>query len=656
MSIYTATEYRSSACLILTFRPGLTSKGFLQEAILKRKPKSIKLLLSMDTAGQASIDPTTALHAALLIGNYEKACQQVAVCDYDSRVLFEAVLQSQRSSDWHKIVECLLETRQPVPNDDFEVLAVAHASIRHDTHLLGALMEVMGEGPWFAHFPDVDPSLDGHWQDSYLSRLVPDDAKPAQHILNLAATINRLHKDEKVIKALLKVNVPAKGMYFCIDDGLTAETWKQLIVAGLEPELEHIVQAARRNELTLLEVLCEAQVPLNTMHHLREYFRSLTAVQGAIESGSSKMLQMLVRYGADIDHPAGYDRGYTCLQLAAGNGNIGMVRLLLDKGAKVNAKRSLLRGRTAIETAAENGRLDVLKLLLLQEERLFQTAAERYQFIRASRFAEQEGHAIIFKMLRQHISWNTHDQQPFDRIQGSDYVSFHLDDMTQEVLESERREPDYWSDLDKIIHMVLEAGPDDIFDIEGIEQWVGKRPDNCLNDWTTSKTDCSTEEGNVQPKSSLTAGQQRNAECDELPSNLDGPSESMPKVDNIDDVMMFPDGLQDERVDEHTISQPPALSLHPWRGRARVLAPRAIHSVDKAPAWLDDLQHRTVTEDVGRMPGMILGEVLGEGLHIDGICDDAVDPNIAEDVSEGEHPKHFDWGFWDNEGIGRTWS
>jgi hypothetical protein len=641
-------------------------KDFLRQAILQQRPESVKLLLSMDTDGHATIDSVTILRAALLTGDYDKACQQVSVCCYDSWSLLEALKQSQRSKDYLEIVDRLLEARQPTSNDDFEIVAVACAAVNHDMHLLSALVKTLEQGPWIAHFPDhnsfqYDPS-----------RWVLDDAEPAEHIIDFLS----VYRNDKVIKTLLELNVPVKGMRFDTGDRLTAETWKQLFAAGLEPKPLHLIDAVFLNMLTHVKVLHEAKVSWNTMHISKIVEVSRTAIQVAVQYGGPEMLPLLLEYGADMDYPAGYYCGATCLQLAAGAGNIGLVHFLLGKGAKVNAKRSLYDGRTAIEIAAENGRLDVLKLLLLQEEHLFRTAAERYQFIRAAKLAEQEGHATIVKMLREHINWNNCDQLLFDEIQSDDSLQFQFDDMTQEALECERREPDFWSTLDEAI---CEAERADIYDIVGIEQWIGERPDQQSDHWTTSETDFSTGKVRMHLNGSLAAGQHRNANHEELPSNLDGPVELMPTYDDTDDEMLDSEDLHDYRMAGWPATQSRPLSPHPRYGEtATAVAPQAMRYEGKVPTWLnmqdngiDDMMqgvthdlaghvgkwealvHRPLTENVGQTPGMVLGEVLGGELYVNGIGDDAVNRNSGEGVGEGEHAQHFDWGFWDGEGIGR---
>lgn len=627
-------------------------RDFLEQAILRRNPESIELLLSMGADGHAGIGPTTVLRAALIIGDHDKAYKQIAVCGYDSRALFDAVLLSHRAKENHKVVVRLLDTRPNTSTDGFEVRAVAYAAICHDIYLLGVLMRSFGQGPWVARFPS-NTAVKWPW--------APGDDQPGfrMHILDYVARENEQFENETVLKTLLEVGVPAKGLQIKTDHYLAAQTWKQLIAAGADPDPPGLLPyAVEHNMVSHVEVLCEAKVSLERMHtYWTDRTISRTAVQAAVERGSPEMLRMLLQYGADVDGPAGYYCGATCLQLAVGSGNIGLVRFLLHKGAKVNAKRSLFQGRTSIEIAAELGRLDVLKLLLLQEENLFQTTAERYQFFRAAKFAETMGHTSIVQMLRQHIHWDCYDQQLFDGVRDvSKHI--HLDDMTQKVLEWERRDPHYWSHVDRICDF---ADVDDIYDIDDIEKWIGERIEESDESTITSSYLSSGEENEdmSEDMNSLGTGQRQN----ELRSNQERSAQLISVDDGMHDAIDSPESMCGDPMDEHPTSQSHELALNPeWGRQATALAPQAMHYKDNVPAWINNqatqdellqvLQLRPATQNVSREPGMVLGEVLDEMPDIDYISSDAVDQNMADNFSDGEQVQQFDWGFWDDQGTG----
>ncbi|KAG6354412.1 hypothetical protein INS49_004429 [Diaporthe citri] len=666
-------------------------KDFLEQAILRQNPRStISLLFSMDHDGHAAIDPATILRAAILVGQQDMAYRQVAVCKYDSRALFETVSQSHRYKDYQKIVERLLETRPNIPNDSFEVLAVASAARYHDKSLLGVLMKALGQGPWVARFPE--PWADD--EDMFRSRWVPTDDEPGTpgHILDYAAALKRFCDDEAVIKSLLEANVPAEGMKIAIFHDLSAETWKKLIAAGANPKHpDLLLSAVGYDMLAHVEVLCEAQAPVNAMHRFNvptsDYQASRTAVQLAVEIGSPEMLQMLVHCGGDVEHPAGYYRGGTCLQLAAGAGNIGLVRLLLDKGAKVNARRSLFYGRTSIEIAAENGRLDIVKLLLLQDKQLYQTTAERYQFIRATKMAKDNGHGVINKILREHINWNNEDQQLFDEIQGSTYMIIHLDDMTEMLLDSERRSSEFWSTLDAVRSMI---GLQNIFETDGIEQWIGEFAEETSDDGTTAGIDCGFEgEDSMTPENGFATSQFRTATQEtivpageptsqaELQSDLLQPGEVLPAYKDTHDALVEPADLQSDLTGLQSAGQWHAWKVDSETSRStHASAPRALRYQDNNPMWLDmgdndinnmmqdlsgglgtqnrmveTLAHRPATQNVDRELSMVLGEVLDEAPHIKDMGDVDVGHNGVGNIGEAEHThrSQFNWGVWDDE-------
>lgn len=655
----------------------------LEEAVLRRSPELVKLLISMDARGHATIDNVTALRAALINGDHDKAYQQLESCDYDSWALFEAVLQSHRAEDYRQIVEHLLETRPKTHNDGFEVRAVASAAAHQDLYLMNVLMRSFGQGPWTARFPFVSKK---HDNDMPLCYWAPEEDTLAgsKHILDYAVELHRWQNNSTVITTLLEFNVPAKGMHLDISDELTAETWKQLVAAGANPNGEGIIcRAVEQNMLAHVEVLCKAKVLLNTMHRYMYSGRrwSRTAVQAALQSGSPEMLQMLLHYGGDVKQPAGFFGGATCLQIAAGTGDIGLVRLLLDKGAKVNEKRSLFQGRTAIEIASESGKLDVLKLLLLQKEHLFQTPAERYQFIRAVKFTEAEGRESLVTMLKQHINWDSNDQRLLDDLwlTSRAFDNICLDEMTQEPLDEEKQNPDFW---EAVCEASRHAGFQHIYDIVGIEKWVGNRREEHTHDWATSKTNGNAEEGDLPLENSRDRGHQATYEVTlaatrqaDPQTGLGRPREFMSynSHDTLIDQVDLPSGL----ICEQAILEWPAWRLNSERGEStQTWAPRALRYQDNNPMWLDmedndidnmmqdvsgglgtqsrmveTLAHRPATQNVAWEPGTVLGEVLDEAPPINDMGDDAVgnEEMWCTGGAEHSHMSQFNWGLWDDE-------
>lgn len=665
-----------------------TWKYFLEQALLMRNPESIKMLISMRAHSHAAINAAIILRASLITEDQDTAYKQITVCGYNSQALLEAVFRSHTSQDYLRVVELLLECRQPTPNDDFEICAVASAAIHHDMYLMGVLTRNFGQGPWIARFPlkkkghDTNPSL---W--------VPDGVSlgSSMHILKYAAGFDKDHEGAVVFQTLLKFHVPAQGMRLDVRDKLSAETWTQLITAGADPNLEdplhHVV---RLNMLAHVEALCQGPVLLNKMHHAEGDGPSRTAIQKAVEIRSPEMLhmlQMLLLHGADVNDPAGYYCGATCLQLAAGAGRIGIVRVMLDKGAEVNAKRSLFHGRTAIEMAAENGRLDVLKLLLLQEQHLFQTVAERYQFIRAAKLAESTGNKFVIEMLRQHIHWNSNDQRLFDEIQSRLQLDIRLDEMTQCLLLDDKLDKHFWY---RVGEFRKDTGLDDIYEIDGIEEWIGLPDDEDLDDWTTSEKKYSSEGPNDLPPEdrsstdhfteatqdgTLSAGEPK---CQsKLQSRMDQAGEVAATYDIIHDNLAGSVDSSGDLKDEQRTRQ-----LHPWvlyaetRESTQTSAPQALRHQNFNPVWLEMegndidnmmqdlsggldtelrtrefLAHRPARQTVTRGPGMVSGQLLDKGSLAKDMGDDAADNKNVMDMDEADHSsaQNFNWGFWDEE-------
>jgi ankyrin repeat protein len=88
----------------------------------------------------------------------------------------------------------------------------------------------------------------------------------------------------------------------------------------------------------------------------------------------------------------------TALQGAVISGSLRMAKYLIKKGADVAAPGSK-RG-SAVEIAADCGRLDMLKLLLLQKPKI--TGTWRVQYESAMKIATDKGHDAAAKFLKYH--------------------------------------------------------------------------------------------------------------------------------------------------------------------------------------------------------------------------------------------------------------
>ncbi|KAK1708018.1 ankyrin repeat-containing domain protein [Colletotrichum lupini] len=162
--------------------------------------------------------------------------------------------------------------------------------------------------------------------------------------------------------------------------------------------------------------------------------RGRSPLQQAVEDGDLTKIDLLLGAGADINAPAADQAGATALQLAAITGRIGIAKMLIDMGADVDAPRAPESGRTALEGAAEHGRMDMIQLLLSEGA---ETGGKgRLQYMRAIKFAEQQGHLVAANMLREYRDWTVDDDDlwselgeypaSWDKLDENDFIDYDL--------------------------------------------------------------------------------------------------------------------------------------------------------------------------------------------------------------------------------------
>jgi ankyrin repeat protein len=117
---------------------------------------------------------------------------------------------------------------------------------------------------------------------------------------------------------------------------------------------------ARRGYLEPCCFLVDRGAAINT--HAGESYG--TALQEAIKNNHTKIADLLLEHGADVNSLPALDRGVTALQAASINGMLEMTIRLLELGADVCAPAAPKNGRTAIDGAAERGYLEMVQLLL----------------------------------------------------------------------------------------------------------------------------------------------------------------------------------------------------------------------------------------------------------------------------------------------------
>ncbi|KAK1535124.1 uncharacterized protein CCOS01_03876 [Colletotrichum costaricense] len=178
-----------------------------------------------------------------------------------------------------------------------------------------------------------------------------------------------------------------------------------------------LVKSNRRLKPVEIEDFCKIYMILE---------RGRTPLQQAVEDGNLTKIDLLLAAGADINAPAADHAGATALQLAAITGRIGIAKMLIDMGADVDAPRAPESGRTALEGAAEHGRIDMIQLLLSEGA---ETGGKgRLQYMRAIKFAEQQGHLVAANMLREYRDWTVDDDDLWSELEDYGFAWKGLDE------------------------------------------------------------------------------------------------------------------------------------------------------------------------------------------------------------------------------------
>ncbi|KAK2747100.1 hypothetical protein FQN57_002355 [Myotisia sp. PD_48] len=205
-----------------------------------------------------------------------------------------------------------------------------------------------------------------------------------------------------LVKAVRKLDI--EMVFLLLSNGANPNT------SGCEEGLNPLPQAARLGSINLVQVLLKWKADVN----MPEYaYGRRTALQAAAEYGSLEVVEVLLQAGADVNAPASMCGrtstsmcggiatsmcGKTALQAAAENGSLAIVKVLLQAGADINAPASTC-GKTALQAAAENGSLAIVKVLLQAGADINAPASTRGKT--ALQAAAEKGSLAIVKVLLQ---------------------------------------------------------------------------------------------------------------------------------------------------------------------------------------------------------------------------------------------------------------
>jgi len=146
-----------------------------------------------------------------------------------------------------------------------------------------------------------------------------------------------MNGDKVLVQSLLKQNLDVN---FPQGDGSTALHW-----------------AAYRDDVDIAKLLIQSRANVKAKTRLAD----MTPLHLAATNGSSAMIELLLKVGAEPNVPNG--NGTTPLMLAAASGRTDAIKALLDHGADVNA-RDFNNGQTALMFAAARNRGPAILLLV----------------------------------------------------------------------------------------------------------------------------------------------------------------------------------------------------------------------------------------------------------------------------------------------------
>ena len=176
------------------------------------------------------------------------------------------------------------------------------------------------------------------------------------------------------------------------------DTVEKLLVAGIDPNhktekrlwetrTQHtgLLTAVETEDKRLVELLIKYGADVNQP---AEFGIVRTPLQMAAEKGSMNMLKLLLSHRANVNGKPSYKGGGTAFQLAAIFGDCHIAGELLNHGADIDMEPSVINGRWPLEGAAEHGRIEMVEYLWLLKEGNFPEKQSR----KARDLAQAQGH------------------------------------------------------------------------------------------------------------------------------------------------------------------------------------------------------------------------------------------------------------------------
>lgn len=172
-----------------------------------------------------------------------------------------------------------------------------------------------------------------------------------RRVLGLAIKQDR-GRNYELVRKLMDARADANSF---VDESL--DEWDGQVIGALETPL-HVAIKVRNTKMISLLLGYGAEINRPARRGAKR-----TPLQAACETGSYEIVEFLLLHGAKANDSAAERYGGTALQMAAKTGSIKIIKLLLDNGADPHMAKSKVGGRTAFEAAAENGCIDILCVL-----------------------------------------------------------------------------------------------------------------------------------------------------------------------------------------------------------------------------------------------------------------------------------------------------